>query len=461
MAKTKTKFVCRECGYETVGYMGKCPSCQQWNTIEEVTVIQAPTQTSTARATAPGQASLLKDIKTDNSKRIQTGIREFDRVMGGGIVRDSVTILTAKPGAGKSTLLLQVAAQLEKGGHKVLYASGEESESQIKSRADRILDKVGEHIYVLGSNHLEEVLATASNLDVDFLIVDSIQTMASDEMASRPGSPTQTMACANGLVQLAKNPARPRVVFMVGQMTKEDELAGVRSLEHLVDTVLMMSTDEEQELRMLMATKNRYGSTGEVGFFEMTEAGMKSIDNPSSHFMTARTKGQEVIGCARTVIKEGTRPIILEVESLVSQSFTPYPSRVSESLRREQLNTLVSLAEQRGHVNLFDKNVVVKTAGGIRLREPSANLAVIMSIISGLREKSLPMDTVFLADVSLTGELRSIPMLTTRLKEADRMGFARAFVAKGMEEVGKGLRLTVVPCLTLLDVAYALWPART
>lgn len=435
--------------------MGKCPECNSWNSLKEVEIIAQKSGTSIGKRKTIDKDDIkrLKEIKTSNSDRIVTNIGEFNRVMGGGIIRDSVTILAAKPGAGKSTLLLQVTDELAKLGYKVLYASGEESESQIKSRADRILKDIDQNVWVASDNSLDNILDIIEKVDPDIIIVDSIQTFTLEEFSSsRAGSPTQTMECAYELVKIAKNIERPRAIFIVGQMTKLDELAGVRALEHLVDTVLIIDGESGEELRTLVTTKNRYGSTGEMGFFNMGEAGMISIDNPSEYFMTQREDNALIFGSALTVVREGTRPIILEVESLVSYSFTPYPSRIGESMRKEQLNTLISILEQRGDIKLYDKNVVIKTTGGIVLKEQAANLAVIMSIASSVYQKTIPSDTVFISDVGLTGELKKVPSLQARLKEVDRMGFKKAYIAKSSGKLGSFKNLKIVECNILRDV---------
>lgn len=426
LAKTVKINKCSACGYEMVGYMGKCPECGAFGTFEELK--REPEGAKQAKR-VQSEPSRLNLIRTTNSDRIRTSLEEFDRVMGGGIVKDSITILTAKPGAGKSTLLLQVANDLASKGIRTLYATGEESTSQIKARADRILSDISDDLFILSDNSMNAVLEVIDEADPQFVIVDSIQTFVLDSFpGSRAGSPTQTMECAYELVKVAKNSTKPRMVFVVGQMTKEDELAGVRALEHLVDTVLVIEGDSGEELRTLVSTKNRYGSTGEMGFFNMTEEGLLSIDNPSEYFMTKRGSDNLVSGSSLTIVKEGTRPIILEIESLVSHSFTPYPSRIGEALKREQLNTLISILEQRGGIPLYDKNVVIKTTGGIKLKEQSSNLAVIISIVSSVLEEPVPGETVFLADVGLTGELKRIPALESRLKEAERMGMKKAYI---------------------------------
>ncbi len=339
MVKVKTIFTCQECGYESPKWMGKCPDCNKWNTFSEEQVVQNKNIKATAAVRKLNKKPLRKlvDVTSSKSDRIITGINEFDRVMGGGIVRDSITIITARPGAGKSTLLLQVADNIAKSNSKVVYASGEESDSQIKNRADRIFNNINSNIWVVQETSMDNVVDAVKEVDPDLVIIDSIQTFTMDAaLPARAGSPTQTMECANELLRIAKDDNRQRAVFIVGQMTKADELAGLRALEHLVDTVLIIEADSDEELRALISSKNRFGSTGEIGFFQMTEKGMTSIDNPSEYFMTKREEGEVVSGCALTVIREGSRPIITEIESLVSKTFTPYPTRIAETLCKDK-----------------------------------------------------------------------------------------------------------------------------
>ncbi|MDY0234837.1 MAG: DNA repair protein RadA [Gudongella sp.] len=450
MAKKIKSNRCNVCGYEMVGFMGRCPECGSFGSFEP---IEKDENFSKKNSGVKLDCIDLNKVKSQNSERVITGINEFDRVMGSGIVKDSVTILTARPGAGKSTLLLQVSNALAKKGYSVLYASGEESASQIKSRADRILPVIEDNLKVVSHNNMDSILDTIRDLDAQFIIIDSIQAFTLDAFpTSRAGSPTQTMECAYELVKLAKNKENPKMIFIVGQMTKEDELAGLRALEHLVDTVLLIEGESGEELRSLLTTKNRYGSTGEMGFFNMTEEGMISIDNPSEYFMTKRSREQTVSGSSLTVVREGTRPILLEIESLVSPSFTPFPSRIGEAMKREQLNTLVSILEQRGEIPLYDKNIVIKTTGGIKLKEQASNLAVITSIVSSIYDKPLPDDTIFLADVGLTGELKRIPALETRLREADRMGIKTAYISESQDIKIKLNSLQLVKKRLLKDV---------
>lgn len=460
MARAKQIYVCTSCGQVYSKWQGRCDGCKEWNTIEEQVVDQ--TKKNNQRVVKNNVISKrLVDVTGSSSERIITGIGEFNRVMGGGIVKDSLTIITARPGAGKSTLLLQVAQDVAKQGLNVLYASGEESESQIKNRAERILDEIPQNIWIHSDVSLNNVLAAVEEIDADLIIVDSIQTFIMEEYSSRPGSPVQTMECANALLQIAKNGSKPRAVIIVGQMTKDDEIAGVRALEHLVDAVLLIEGESSEELRGITATKNRFGSTGESSFFAMTEKGMQPIENPSEYFMTQREANASVSGSALTVIREGSRPIIVEIESLVSTSYTPYPSRISENVRREQLNTLISVLEQRGKVQLFDKNVVVKSTGGIKLKEQAVNLAIVMSVVSSERGKGIPSDTVFIADIGLTGELQRVPTLEIRLKEADRMGYKKAYVAKrSLQRQLNFKNLQVIEKNTLSEVIWSVFEER-
>ncbi len=452
--KNKTIYRCTNCSYESAKWMGKCPNCDEWNSLEEVII---DSKKNSINSRAKGKIKTVKklsEVTSSNSDRIITNINEFNRVMGGGVVKDSVTIITAKPGAGKSTLLLQVADDISSQGYKVVYASGEESDSQIKNRADRILNKINDNIWIISDTNLNNVLDSINDIDPALIIVDSIQSFTLDEyLPSRAGSPTQTMECANELLKIAKNSEKPRAVILVGQMNKNEEIAGLRALEHLVDTVLIIEGENEEELRALQSSKNRFGGTGEIGFFGMTEKGMVSIDNPSEFFMTKREDGEAVSGSALTVVREGSRPIIVEVESLVSNSFTPFPSRIGENLGKDQLNTLISILEQRGGFNLFNKNVVIKITGGLRIREHAINLSVIMSIVSSVYNKGISNDVVFIADVGLTGELKKVPSLETRIRELDRMGFKKVYVSKNaFSRPVKFNKIKVIELKTLREV---------
>lgn len=452
--KEKIIYRCSKCGNESLRWMGRCPECDSWNSFEESTL--EPKNKTNKRQSKKNERVVpvkLSKIDVDDSHRIITGIDEFNRVLGGGIVKDSVTILTARPGAGKSTLLLEISNDAAGKGYKVLYASGEESETQVSNRAKRILDKIPQDIWILSDTSMDNVLNAINKIDPDLIIIDSIQAFSLEEFNSRAGSPIQSIECASVLVDIAKNKDKPRAIIMVGHMTKANEMAGLRTLEHLVDTVLYLEGESDEELRTLMATKNRFGRTGEIGLFSMEEAGMVPIDNPSEFFITKREDGNIVPGSALSVIKEGSRLIIVEIESLVSHSFTPYPSRIGECLRKDQLSTLISILEQRGNIRLYDKNVVIKATGGLKLSEQSVNLTIIMSIASSVYNKGIPNDIVFIAEVGLTGELKKVPSMEGRIRELDRMGFRKVYIPKGGLKGNKEFdNIQVIELRTLQEV---------
>ena len=453
MAKDKKVYICKDCGSQSPKWMGKCNDCGGWNTYEEKIVKASDLKSNSSRMVITTNPTKLRAVVQSNSDRIVTGVSEFDRVMGGGIVRDSISIISAPPGMGKSTLLLQLANSLALKGFKILYASGEESNSQIKNRADRTVKEIADNFWVVSDTKLDEILQHIEAVDADLIILDSIQTFTLEEYSSsRAGSPTQVIECATALKDKAKNPDRPRAVFLVGQMTKADEMAGPRILEHLVDTVLYIEGEDGEELKHLISKKNRYGDTSESGLFRMSEIGMEEIADPSEFFMTKRE--ELVPGSALAVIKDGTRPIVVEVESLVSKSFTPYPSRLSECFaRKEQLGTLISILEERGGVGLYDKNVIIKATGGLKLTETSVNLAVVMSIASSALNHGISTDTVFIGELGLTGELKKVPSLEQRLKEVDRMGFKKAYIPMNCLKPGvKFKNIKVIPCKKLIDV---------
>ncbi len=451
--KVKTVYRCSSCGYENPAWSGKCPQCQSWGTMEE-SVVEKKSTRGAAPAKSAVKAQKLKLVTVDRNQRLMSSSQEFDRVLGGGLVRDSVTILTARPGAGKSTLLLELSKDYADKGLSVLYVSGEESDSQIKARALRIMKEIPDNIWILATGSMDLALQSIAEIDPQVVFLDSIQTFELSAYTQRAGSPTQTVECANAIVDVAKSPAAPRAVIMIGHVTKNDELAGLRTLEHLVDTVLFLEGESDEPLRVLMSTKNRFGPTGEIGLFSMGEDGIKAIDNPSEHFVTQRRT--PVPGAALSVIKEGSRLITVEVESLVSQSYTPYPIRIGDSLRKDQLNTLISILEERGGVKLYDKNVILKTTGGLRLTEQAVNLAIIISIVSSVKNIGLDNKTVFIAEVGLTGELKRVPMLDQRLREVDRLGYQKAYIPPTKTIKADLKNLEVIQCETLNDVLTAL-----
>ena len=444
----KTKYKCSSCGAILSKWAGKCPKCGEWNTIEEEKIDNNKKINPTSKVINP---VTLKDVKTHANDRIVTGINEFDRVVGGGLVDDSITIFVGSPGIGKSTTVLSICDKMISLGKTVVYASGEESASQIKSRAQRMdLKNIGD-VYISDTTCLDDVLALIDTVDADFVVADSIQTFALNEfLPSRAGNPTQVMECASALQDCAKRSKKPRAIIIIGQMTKDDELAGSRALEHLVDTVLMLEGDSNDTFRILYATKNRFGDTGETGFFQMTEHGMDEVTNPSEFFLTARS--EPVVGTSLTVLKEGSRPLIVEIESLVTQSSTSYPARITETMSRDRLNVLISILEQHCNMLFMNKNVIINAQNNIKLRTSDTSLATLMSICSSYFQTPLPYNSVFLADVGLTGELKKIPNIDVRLKELDRMGYDKVYVASNVQINKDFKNIKIVRCNMISDV---------
>lgn len=419
-----TKYECSECGKIYLNWVGKCTQCGSWNSVSEV---QETVPSGNLGSVAP--AVRIKNIVRTSNDRIDTGEPEINRMFGGGIVRDSVNIISAPPGAGKSTFATNLCYILCSKGYTVLYASGEESESQIKARADRILKQLPDNMYVLSDpkKRFESVLSAVNEIDPDFIVLDSAQTFTLDRCSpSRSGSPTQVVEVASELVSVCKNANRPRAALIIGQMVKNDELAGPRQLEHLVDAVYYLEGDPYDELRICTSSKNRFGEI-ETVFFNINE-GMKPIDNPSEYLITKRDDGTNAVGSAITIIKEGSMPVAVEIESLISKSFTPYPSRIGDGLRRDQLSIVVSLLEQKGKMNFYDKNIILRAMGNIKLQEPSTNLAIATSIASSYYKRPVKAGTIMIGDISLTGELKKVQSIESKIKEAERMGFLEVII---------------------------------
>lgn len=448
MAKLKKAYECSNCGHSQPVWAGQCPECGKWGTMHET--ISEKTCPKQSLVVENKNAIKLKTIALDESERIKSTYSEFDRAIGGGLVRDSVSILTARPGAGKSTLLLQLSKSYADKGLKVLYISGEESESQIKSRADRIMPSLPENVWILSTNSMDLAIKEIKKIDCDIIFLDSIQTFSLSEFDSKAGSPTQTIEVANKAVELAKDSERKRAVIMIGHMTKKGEMAGLRTLEHLVDTVLILDGESEEDLRVLTSTKNRFGRTGEIGLFSMDEDGLNEITNPSEYFITERNTAIE--GSAISVTKEGSRLLEVEIESLVSRSFMPYPQRIGDSLRRDDLNTLISILQERAGLNLYDQNVIIKTTGGLKLGEPSVNLAIMISIASSLMKVPVSDKSVFIAEVGLTGELKKVPQIKQRLKEIERLGYKNAYVAKNSVDEKEFKDLKIIQLANIREV---------
>lgn len=452
MAKIKKAYQCTNCGHSQGVWAGQCPSCKKWGSLVEVVVKEEKNQNIIFEE---NKAKKLKSIEVNKDLRIKSSYKEFDRVMGDGLIRDSVSILTARPGAGKSTLLLQLSKSYADIGLKVLYVSGEESESQIKSRADRIMAKLPENVWILSTNSMDQAISEIKKIDADIVFLDSIQTFSLREFDNKQGSPTQTIEVANKAVEIAKDPKKKRAIIMIGHMTKANEMAGLRTLEHLVDTVLILDGESDEDLRVLTTSKNRFGRTGEIGLFSMTEDGLLEISNPSQYFISQRDN--DVEGSAIAVTKEASRLLEVEIESLVSKSFLPYPQRIGDSLRKDELNTLISILQERAGLNLFDYNVIIKTTGGLKLSEPSVNLAIMVSIASSFLKKSVSDKTVFIAEVGLTGELKKVPQIRQRLKELERLGYEKCFIAKNSLDISEFKSLKVIELANIREVLEVLF----
>jgi DNA repair protein RadA/Sms len=422
MAKSRTRYVCQNCGYLSPAWMGKCPDCGTWNAFLEEA---APSAAVSKAAPAPsGLHPLpLSEIPSGPEGRRRTGIEEFDRVLGGGIVPGSVFLIGGVPGMGKSTLLLQVASVLADAGRRVLYISGEESLGQIRMRADRLGVKAPS-LRLLAETDVDSIAALLERDKPDLAIVDSIQTVVSGQFDGLPGNIGQVRYSGQALTAAAKRNGVP--VFLVGHVTKDGTLAGPRVLEHLVDGLLMLEGDGQHLYRLLRAVKNRFGSTNEVGLFEMTDAGMMEIRNPSEHLLAERNAGAS--GTVITVSLEGSRPLLVEVQALVTPTSYGIPQRTATGIDSRRLAIILAVLEKRIGLKFGTLDVFVNAAGGFRLFEPAADLAVAAAVVSSLRDKPLSPKTVMVGEIGLTGEVRGVPQIETRIQEAVRLGFDRVLV---------------------------------
>ncbi|HOG01619.1 MAG: hypothetical protein BWY57_00168 [Betaproteobacteria bacterium ADurb.Bin341] len=418
MAKTqKTAFVCGECGYESGKWLGRCPNCESWNTFVEA----APATAQQRAGNAPSRAVPLAQVRADAARRVSSGMGELDRVLGGGIVGGSTVLLGGDPGIGKSTLLMQTADRLASLG-AVLYVSGEESAAQLKLRAQRL--NLVSDILILAETDISTVEAEALRVKPSFLIIDSIQTMYCGELTSAPGSVSQVRESTALLTRIAKTSGC--AVFLVGHVTKEGAIAGPRVLEHMVDTVLYFEGDRHDSFRLLRAVKNRFGSTDEIGVFEMRDCGMAEIPDPSALFLS----GANAPGCAVTCTMEGTRPMLAEVQSLISASPFSNPRRMAAGLDLNRLILLLAVLEKKAFLSLSDKDVYINVVGGLRLEERAGDLAAAMCVASSLLEAPLPPNTACIGEVSLTGEIRPVSRMDKRVGECARLGYTSVIAAK-------------------------------
>ena len=424
MAKAKSIHVCNACGYESPRWYGRCPACEAWNSLEE-TISASPEgspkiKEKKQRGGTGAQVLSIRDIEADDQMHQPTGMEELDRVLGGGIVEGSLTLLGGEPGVGKSTLLLQICSMLAQAGKTVLYISGEESARQIKLRAKRV-GAGHEGLLVLAENAMDEIEEKLEKTAPDLVIVDSIQTMYRPEMASAPGSVSQVRECASLFMRYAKT--NGCAIFLVGHVTKDGSIAGPRVLEHMVDVVLYFEGDYQREYRLLRAVKNRYGSVNELGIFEMTGEGMRAVDGASELLLSQRAKDASgsVVFCGM----EGTRPVLMDIQALVAQSFYSSPKRTVNGMDQGRVALLLAVLEKRAGLRLYNQDVYLNVAGGMSLNEPAADLAVCLAVASSLWDNALPMDLAAMGEVGLAGEVRSIPQLERRMAECKRLGFTK------------------------------------
>ena len=430
MAKIKTVFVCNECGYESSKWLGKCPACNSWNTFFEQKLTQTKDSLKSEKATTVIPQELNK-YEAKETIRTSTGFEELDRVLGGGLVKGSLVLLGGEPGIGKSTLILQICDKVQ-GEGKVLYVSGEESAEQIKLRADRLgIDN--EDILFLGETDIDIVNKAIIDLNPKLVIIDSIQTMYSEELSAAAGSVSQVREITSQIMRVCKS--RAITTIIIGHVTKEGNIAGPRVLEHMVDTVLYLEGERYFSYRILRGVKNRFGSTNEIGMFEMKEEGMCEILNPSDVLISDREdnpSGSCIISCM-----EGTRPILIELQALTAQSVYGIPKRTADGIDFNRLALLIAVVEKRAGVMLSSQDVYLNVVGGIRINEPSIDLGIIVATVSSFKNISVPKDMVIMGEVGLTGEVRRINLIEKRLKEAEKLGFKTCIIPESNKKILK------------------------
>ena len=423
MAKNSTVFFCKECGYESAKWMGQCPGCHAWNTFTEEPVRKSAPASSVQREFRPFRQSksvYIRDIDLAESRRIATGMQELDRVLGGGIVPGSLVLLGGDPGIGKSTILLQVCRYLSEHGTKVLYISGEESLQQVKMRAVRMGEFSGD-LKLASETDLSTIEEMIREEKPDVTIIDSIQTMYREDISSAPGSVSQVRECTNSLLQIAKQGGV--TVFLVGHVTKEGTVAGPRVLEHMVDTVLYFEGDRSMDYRLIRAVKNRFGATNEVGVFEMTGEGLREVLNPSDYMLSGRP--DQASGSVVTCVMEGTRPMLLEIQALVSKTNFGLPRRTSVGIDYNRVNLLIAVIEKRAGMPLYEYDAYVNITGGMRVSEPGIDLAIVMALASGYKDIPISDQDIVFGEIGLAGEVRGVSQPGARVREAVKLGYSR------------------------------------
>ena len=436
--KTSTVYFCQSCGYESPKWMGQCPGCREWNTFVEETVEKKSAAKAHERRAAGGPVC-LSSIETKDEERVTTQMQELDRVLGGGIVPGSLVLVGGDPGIGKSTLLLQVCQKLADDGHEVLYISGEESLKQIKLRAERI-GQFSDKLRLFCETNLELIGDTIRSSKPEVVIIDSIQTMYNEDVSSAPGSVSQVRESTSVLMQLAKGLGIS--IFIVGHVTKEGTVAGPRVLEHMVDTVLYFEGDRHASYRILRAVKNRFGSTNEIGVFEMRETGLTEVENPSQFMLNGRP--EEASGSIVACSMEGTRPILLEIQALVARSQLAMPRRTAAGMDYNRVSLLLAVLEKRLNLHLSGSDVYVNIAGGIRINEPAIDLGVVLAIVSSSRDRAIDEKVLAFGEVGLSGEVRAVSQAAQRVQEAKKLGFTTVILPEVCrEQIGevKGVRL--------------------
>ena len=431
--KVKSLFVCQKCGFESPKWVGKCPGCEEWNSFNESAIEETPVNSlrSLRAHKSVKSKTPVSLISTSNvEKRLVLKMNEVNRVLGGGLIEGSLTLLTGEPGIGKSTLTLQLCNDLLSLNKSVLYVSGEESQNQIASRAQRL--KINsENLSFLAETNLETIIATLNEFKPNIVIIDSIQVLNSADLTGLSGSIGQIRYATEQFMEFAKTTNTP--VILIGHVTKDGDLAGPRVLEHLVDTVLFLEGDRYQNFRILRSQKNRFGSTNEIGIFEMNENGMVEVANPSAHFLEGRKESP--IGSAITVTMEGTRPILVETQGLTNITPFGYPKRTATGYDINRLQLLISVLQKYARFNLSNQDVFVNVVGGMRLNDPACDLGVLVAIASSYMQKVVPSDAVFIGEVGLSGEIRNVSQLTKRVKEAEKLGFKTIVVPSTKEKI--------------------------
>ena len=441
MAKSKSKYVCQKCGYETVKWLGKCPDCNSFNTFSEEAIVVKSKVTRGVGIQCSIKPMVLGEIKPINEDRATTGMAELDRVLGGGLVEGSLTLIGGDPGIGKSTLLLQICSELGKQGKKVLYVSGEESPHQIKLRADR-LEVYSENIMILSETNISIIDSSIANINPDFVIIDSIQTMFVEEVTSAPGSVTQVRETTAKLMNISKG--RGVSVMIVGHVTKDGNIAGPRVLEHMVDTVLYFEGDKTATYRILRAVKNRFGGTNEIGVFEMGNLGLKEIQNPSAFMLADRP-----IDVSATVITcsvEGTRPLLIEAQALVSYTSFNMPRRMATGTDFNRMTIIIAVLEKKAGLQLSSYDCYINLTGGIRVVEPAIDASLAIAIASSYRNVPVPSDVLVFGEIGLTGELRAVTMAEKRVQEAKKMGFKTIIIPNANYKEVKDIKGINIVC---------------